>query len=78
MNLAEDVEEPPPGDWLELANGGGVMFRDRAELPLQRPVPDRADAQFTSRLSMAKRTSSEDERKPSFWRMMDEVLAIVL
>ena len=29
-------------------------------------------------LSIAKRTSSEDERKPSFWRMMEEVFAIVL
>jgi len=32
----------------------------------------------TSRLSIAKRTSSEDERRPSFWRMMEEVFAIVL
>jgi hypothetical protein len=39
MNFAEDVKEPPPGEWLELANGGGVMFRNRAELPLQQPVP---------------------------------------
>ena len=33
---------------------------------------------YTSRLSIAKRTSSEDERRPSFWRMMEDVLAIVL
>jgi hypothetical protein len=38
MDFVEDVKEPPPSDWLELANGGGVMFRDRAKLPL-RPIP---------------------------------------
>ena len=44
-----------------------------------RPAPGKAEARTqASRLSMAKRTSSEDERKPSFWRMMEEVLAIVL
>ena len=41
MNFAADVKESPPGEWLELANGGGVMFRDRAALPLQQPVPYR-------------------------------------
>jgi hypothetical protein len=39
MDFAEDVKEPPRSDWLELANGGGVMFRDRAKLPLQPPIP---------------------------------------
>lgn len=41
MNSAEDVKEPPPNEWLELANGGGVMFRDPAKLPLQQPEPYR-------------------------------------
>ena len=33
-----DVKEPAPGDWLELANGGGVMLRDPAALPPPRPL----------------------------------------
>ena len=44
-----------------------------------RALVARQDLAFhTSRLSIAKRTSSEDERRPSFWRMMEEVFAIVL
>ena len=44
----------------------------------RRRRPDAAEPTQTSRLSIAKRTSSEDERKPSFWRMIEDVLAIVL
>jgi hypothetical protein len=39
-----------------------------------------ADVSFladTSRRSIAKRTSTDDEHKPSFWRMMEDVLVIV-
>ncbi len=36
MSVEEDLKEPALGDWLELANGGGVMFRGpAAPLPLQ-------------------------------------------
>ena len=45
---------------------------------LDAPSPFDPAPGYTSRLSIAKRTSSEAERKPSFCRMMEEVLAIVL
>jgi ABC-type nitrate/sulfonate/bicarbonate transport system ATPase subunit len=41
-------------------------------------ISDEMIRRHTSRVSIAKRTSSEAERRPSFWRMMEEVLAIVL
>jgi hypothetical protein len=30
MDFIENAKDPAPADWLELANGGGVMLRDAA------------------------------------------------
>ena len=30
MDFVENVKDPAPAAWLELANGGGVIFRDPA------------------------------------------------
>jgi hypothetical protein len=37
IRIEEDLKEPPAGAWLELANGGGVMFRDGAQLLRAQP-----------------------------------------
>ncbi len=38
MNFVDNVKDPAVGAWLELANGGGVMFRDPAVPAASQPV----------------------------------------
>jgi hypothetical protein len=37
MDPESDVEEQSPSDWLELANGGGVIFRDASAIQRSQP-----------------------------------------
>lgn len=37
MDPESTFEESSPSDWLELANGGGVMFRDARSVPRSQP-----------------------------------------
>jgi len=39
MEFTEEMQEALPNDWLELANGGGVMLRDPRQLGSPQPAP---------------------------------------
>lgn len=37
MDPESNIEESSPSDWLELANGGGVMLRDASYIQRSQP-----------------------------------------
>ena len=37
MDPESNIEESSPSDWLELANGGGVIFRDARSIQRSQP-----------------------------------------
>ena len=37
MDPESNIEESSPSDWLELANGGGVIFRDARSIRRSQP-----------------------------------------
>jgi len=39
MEFIEDTQEATRSDWLELANGGGIMLRDLRQLKSPQPAP---------------------------------------
>ena len=73
-----EKELPPPRGTRSKDVVASISDEMRALAAQAATGAGEAEANHTSRLSIAKRTSSEDERRPSFWRMIEEVLAIVL
>ena len=53
MTEGEDIKHPPSSGWLELANGGGVLFRDPSTPEVLPPkyTPLRRTKQLPERVS---------------------------
>ena len=60
------------------AEKGGLMARLRRPMPVEISEAGSAGWDQVRLFSIARRTSSADVRTPSFWRMMEDVLAMVL